>query len=363
MGITAALGIIGALFWLGAIGGLVLAGFNASRQRSPRPGVVILIAGLIGGILLTVLSAGLVLVQPNERAVVFQQIGGGETALRAEALTPGLNWIFPFVESAIIYNVARQEVTMAGSPGEVSGTQSGLSGVRSRSFDGQEVLVDVTVIFTIDPREVNQVHIDWQNSYRDAYVVPQTRSVMRDAVASYTAEDIYAGGRVNVQRDAASEIAVRLEVEGFVLVDLLIRDVTFSAEFANVIEQKQIAEQEVQRAAFLVDQQEEEARRAIVEAEGLADAEARRAEGEASAIVTRATAEAEALRLINEQLSQNPLLIQYTYVQTLSDNVRIIMVPSDSPFLFDTQTLFDQSGVNFEAQSPPAEAPAESGDQ
>ena len=138
------------------------------------------------------------------------------------------------------------------------------------------------------------------------------------------------------------------------LVDLLIRDVTFSPEFAQAVEQKQIAEQEAQRAVFLVQQQEQEAERARVEAEGLADAEAIRAEGEARAITTRAEAEAEALRLINEQISQNPNLIQFRYIDELGDNVRLILIPSNSPFLFDIQELLAQSG----ATTVPATVPA-----
>jgi regulator of protease activity HflC (stomatin/prohibitin superfamily) len=357
MAITAGLSLLAGIFFLGAIGGLVLAGFNAARQRSARPGITLLIVGLVGGILLSVLNAGLVLVQPNERAVVFRQIGGGTTALRDEPLGPGLNWIVPFAETAIVYDIGRQEITMAGSPGEASGPQAALSGVRARSSDGQEILVDGTVIFTIDPKLVNQVHINWRDTYRDAFIVSQTRSVLRDSVANYGAEEIYSGGRIAVQGDTITSLEPKLLAEGFVLIDILIRDVTFASEFAAAVEQKQIAEQEAQRAVFLVQEQEQEAARARVEAQGLADAEAIRAEGEARAIITRAEAEAEGLRLINEQISQNPNLIQFRYIQELGDNVELIIIPSNSPFLFDTQALLNQSGAS--AASAPAAPPVE----
>lgn len=367
MAVTRILGVLGALFWLGAIGGLILAGFNVSRGRSARTGVVVFVVGLVGGILLSVLNSGLVLVQPNERAVVFQQLGRGdeEGSLRPEPLSPGLNWIIPFVETAEHYNVARQEVTMAGGAGEAGFPETGdvgvLSGVRARSNDGQEVLVDVTVIYRIDPKKVNSVHVNWPGTYQDGYIVPQTRSLMRDAVANYGAEEIYAGGRVALQNDTAEALGPKLEEEGFVLVDLLIRDVTFSPEFADAVERKQIAEQEAQRAVFLVQQQQQEAERARVEAQGLADAEAIRAEGEARAIETRAAAEAEALRLVNEQISQNPNLIQFRYIQELGDDIELVIIPSNSPFLFDTESLLSGSGSAPAPAAVPAEAPAEPG--
>lgn len=359
MAINTGLGVLVAVFWLGAIGGLVLAGLNFSRQRSTRSGLTIFVVGVVGGIALTVVNSGLVLVQPNERAVVFRQIGSREAdSLRPEPLQPGLNWIIPFVESAIVYDVARQEVTMAGGgAGEVAEVSGGLSGVRARSNDGQEVLVDVTVIYTIDPAEVNLVHVNWRQGYQNGFVVPQTRSIMRDAVANYGAEEIYAGGRVAVQADTVDALGPKLNEEGFILVDTLIRDVTFSPEFADAVERKQIAEQEAQRAVFLVQQQEQEAERARVEAQGLADAEAIRAEGEARAIITRAEAEAEGLRLINEQISENPNLIQFRYIQELGDNVELIIIPSNTPFLFDTQALLDQSGRPLTTSPAPAPEP------
>jgi regulator of protease activity HflC (stomatin/prohibitin superfamily) len=361
MGITAGLSILSAVFWLGAIGGLVLAAFNASRQRPARPGITVFIIGVVGGLLLAILGAGLVLVQPNERAVVFQQLGGDATSLRPEPLQPGLNLIIPFVETPILYDISRQEVTMAGSTEEA---QNALAGVRARTNDGQEVLVDVTVIYTISPAAVNQVHIDWRQTYEPNYVVPQTRSLMRDTVANYSAEQIYAGGRIAVQGDTTEVLGPELADEGLVLIDMLIRDVTFAPEFAAAVERKQIAEQDAQRAVFLVQEQGQESERARVEAQGLADAEAIRAEGEARAITTRATAEAEALRLINEQISQNPALIQFRYIDELGDNVRLILLPSNSPFLFDLEQLLEQSSATTTSEplAPPAEeAPATDG--
>ena len=76
------------------------------------------------------------------------------------------------------------------------------------------------------------------------------------------------------------------------------------------------------------------------------------AQGEADAARIRAEGEAEALRLINEQLRKNPALLQWRYIEQLSDNVQIILLPSNSPFLFDLQQLMDRRGL---------EAPAPSG--
>ena len=367
MALLGVLSVIGVLFWFAAIGGVILAGFNSSRGRAARPGIVLVVLGVIGGIIFTVVNQGLVLVQPNERAVVFRQIGGRglEGSLREEPLGPGLNWIIPFVETSITYDVARQNVTMAGTAAEAGGQAGVQSSVRGRSQDGQEVQVDVTVLYVINPLQVNDVHINWRRTFETNFIVAQTRSVLRDKIADFTAEAIYAGGRTAIQLSTADTLQPIFSEEGFDLIDVLIRDVTFAPEFADAIERKQIAEQEAQRAVFLVQEQEQEAARVIVEAEGRASAEIARAEGDATAIVIRAEgnaeaivieaeADAEALRLVNEEITKNPNLIQFRYITELADNVQLVIIPSNSPFLFDFQTLADQSPL-----PPPAPVPSD----
>jgi len=89
-------------------------------------------------------------------------------------------------------------------------------------------------------------------------------------------------------------------------------------------------------------------------ANGEADALRLRAQAEADAILLRAQADAQALALINEQISQNPDLIQWRYVENLADNIELMLLPSNSPFVFDFQSLTaGQTGT-----APAGEAPS-----
>ena len=107
------------------------------------------------------------------------------------------------------------------------------------------------------------------------------------------------------------------------------------------IEQKQVAQQQALEAEFRVEQRRQEAEQVR-----------ELARGDADAVEIRAAGEAEALRLINEQLAQNPALLQWRYIENLSDNVQIILIPSNSPYLFDIQSLIEQAGG--EIVTPPA---------
>jgi regulator of protease activity HflC (stomatin/prohibitin superfamily) len=80
---------------------------------------------------------------------------------RSDALTPGLHWIVPFAENVIVYPISRQTYTMSSTPGE--GAVSGDDSIAARTADGQQISIDASVIFEINPEKVVQVHIAWQN--------------------------------------------------------------------------------------------------------------------------------------------------------------------------------------------------------
>ncbi len=357
MAITAALTFLITLFVLALLGGIAMIGLNSARGRPIRMGITLAVIGLIGILIAVPLNAGLVLVEPNERGVVFRQTASGDAALR-EPLEPGLKWVVPFVDQVIIYEVGRQNVDMIGGAEAAQAGTGTRAPVSAISRDGQQITIDVTVIFTVDPAQVNKIHRNWRSGYADGFIVPQARSEIRNAVNKYGAEEIYSGGRAALEGEIVESLRPELESEGFLLLDVLVRDISFSEQFTEAIEQKQIAEQEAQQAAFRVQQAEQEAQQARVEAQGRADSAVIAAEGEAQSIILRAQAEAEALSLINEILAQNPLLIQYEYINQLGDNIRLIIVPSNTPYLFDLEALLGQAGIVPEDDVPPPAGPA-----
>jgi regulator of protease activity HflC (stomatin/prohibitin superfamily) len=334
--------IVTSLAVLGLIGAIGYIALNASRGRPTRTGVVGVVIAIILLLILLPLNAGLVLVQPNEIGVVFRQTGSGDAALR-EPISPGLKWVVPFIDVVEIYEISQQSVTMADSAIEGGVPISGA--VRAISADGQVIIVDVTVIFRVDPLRINEIHRSWRKTYVDGYIVAQTRSEVRNAISEYGAEQIYSGGRAALEAQITAELREKMDREGFILTDVLIRNISFSQEFTDAIEQKQIAEQEAQRAVFLVQIAEQQAQQAVAEAQGRADSVVIEAQGEAQAIIIRAQAESEGLALVNEVLAENPSLIQWQYINQLGDQVELIIIPSNTPFLFDLQQLLEAAGA------------------
>ncbi|HYO87186.1 MAG TPA: prohibitin family protein [Candidatus Limnocylindrales bacterium] len=351
MSVSALFGFVALLGVAALIGGIALAVLAASQGRPVRNGVMLAIVGVVIGILGGVLSQGILVVQPAERAVVFNTLSGSLETPRL----PGTNIIVPVLQQATLYDMSQKQYTMSGQTNE--GARSGDDAVRARTIDGQEVQMDITVLYSIDPDQVNIIHQRWQNRYEDDFIRPTTRGFVRDIVSAYRADDIYGERRGEMEDRIQAQLTTRMTEEGLILSDLLVRDINFSDLFTQAIEQAQIAEQEANRARLRVQQIQQEAEQARAQAEGQRDATIARAQGEAESIVLRAQAEAEGLRLVSQQIAANPALIQYQYIQTLGPNVRLITVPSNSPFLFDLNSLTEIGDPDFVPPPVPTAEP------
>ncbi len=312
--------------WLAAIGLGILAAVRASRHQTAKGSSSSALILIIVATLLTVLGSGLVYVESNERGVVKTVRAGG---VRPVALEPGLHWILPIVEQVVNYSISNQTYTMSFLPEQ--GPDSAEDSIRARTKDGQEVIIDGTVIYRIDPAKVVQLHISWQENYEAGIVRPETRGAIRDAVAQYGVEEVVSTKREEMVQIITDELAQSLSDNNLELLDFILRDIHFSEEYAAAVEQKQIAEQQALQAKLVVEQKKQEAEQARQEAQGLADAAVIAARGEAEAILIQAQAEAEANRLLAESLT--PALLQYQYILKLSPGVQTIFIPSDNQFI------------------------------
>jgi len=357
MNITTVISAIAGLSWLAVVGLLVLVVLKASRQQAIKGLVSGLVLSIVVALLLNTASAGLIFIEPQERGVVISAIA--PKGYREQALQPGLRWIIPYAESVEVYTISKQTYTMSIVPSE--GQVVGDDSISARTSDGQEVVIDASVIFSIDPAKVIDLHINWQKRYITDLVRPLSRGVIRDAVAQFQIDQVYSTKRDEMKDQMEEDMTNVLAENGLMIADFVLRNITFSPEYAASVEQKQIAEQLAQQAAFVVEQREQEADQARVTAQGQADAAVFRAEGEAKsrvisataeaeAVVIRATAEAEArliqaeaeqeaLQLIAIALAANPDLLSYEYIQKLAPGIQVMLVPNDNPFLLPLPSL------------------------
>lgn len=333
MNIASLIKSIAVIFWIAFFLLVALVAYRAAKKNPLRHGGTWIVVALVGAFILTTLSSGLVFINPDERGVVISAVS--PTGYRSEALTPGLRWIVPFAETVVRYPISRQTYTMSIAPkeGQIQGDDS----ITARTYDGQEIFVDASVIYQIDPLKVVQVHIQWQDRYVEL-IRAQSRGIIRDIVSQYKVEEVISTKRSVMVQEITDAMKIKIEDNGLILDDFVLRNITFSTEYAASIEQKQIAEQQAQQAKLVVEQKKQEAEQAREVAKGLADASVTKAQGEADARLIKAKAEAEALNMIAEVLKTNPNLLNYQYITTLNPNVQVMMLPSGSQFILPYPT-------------------------
>ncbi len=320
---------ISVLLWLALIGLIVLAVLRVSRGLQVRGMVPVILVVAVAAVVVSSASSGLVFIEPQERGVVISALT--PTGYRDQPLGAGLHWIVPFFEYVKRYPISKETYTMsiADTEGQVQGDDS----VAARTLDGQEIFVDASAIYQIDPAKVVQVHITWQDRYTDQLVRPLVRGIIRDVVSQLRVDEVVSTKRMAMTQQITEQMNKRLEENGLMLSDFVLRNITFSKEYAASVEQKQIAEQQAQQARFVVESKKQEAQQAIETSKGAAESVKIRADGDAQARLIQAQAEAKALQMIADALKSNPDLLTYNYINKLAPGIEVMLVPNNTPYL------------------------------
>ncbi|PON17388.1 hypothetical protein C2W62_13455 [Candidatus Entotheonella serta] len=266
---------------------------------------------------LSLLSSALVFIQPQSVGVVVSLVASG--GVRPQPLSSGLHWIIPFLERDIVYPIYWQTYTMSGKPNE--GEKLGDDSIRARTSDGQEVRLDCSVIFRISASQAVLVHIDWQNRYISDLVRPVVRGVVRRHVSQFTVREVNSRKRKDLETTLDQHLRELFLNRGFILDQFLLRDITFTEEYAASVEKKQSAFERIEQTAHQKDQM------------------INLATGRAESVKIEARAQAEALRLIAGALELNQNLLTYQYIDKLAPNFRAMLVPSETPLILPLPEL------------------------
>lgn len=352
MDVASIVRIMATMAWLLFFALIAVAVVRASRNRPVKGLTTAIIVLGVSALLLSIAGAGLVFVRPEDRGVVISAIS--PQGYRQVALEPGLHWIIPFFESVITYPISQQTYTMSIAPNE--GSIIGDDSITARTADGQEIFVDASVIFSLDPQKVVGVHIAWQDRYSIDLVRPLARGVIREVVSQYGVEEVVSTQRTEMSNQINDRMRQELVENGLLMSNFILRNITFSPEYAASVEQKQIAEQQAQQARLVVEQRRQEAEQARQQAQGVADSVVIRAKGDAESRLIQAEAESRALEFIASVLQNNPDLLTYQYITKLSPNIQAMLLPNNQPFLFPLPTMEAPllGGQNVPAPAPTA---------
>ena len=180
----------------------------------------------------------------------------------------GLHLVNPLVE-VTTFDTRTQNYTMSAIHDE--GDRTGDDAIRVLAADGLEVIIDLTVLYRINPTQAPKIYQEIGTDYITKIVRPISRTKIRDNAVYYDAIALYSVKRDEFQTRIFKTIESDFKTRGLILEQLLVRNITLPNSVKQAIESKINAEQESQKMQFVLNKEKLEADRKRVEAQGIAD--------------------------------------------------------------------------------------------
>lgn len=210
-----------------------------------------IIIGVIGLFVIMGISSSLFFtLGATERAVIFYKFGEG--LKKDDVLQPGFHMKAPWNE-LIVFEVS-----------QVTADEN----MDINDKNGLPIHVDVTVRYHPDINKIGYIYEKFKNDYANRLVIPEMRSMTRQVMARYTAEEIYSTKRAEVETTIKSETEKILNANFINATAVLIKSIQLPDQIRIAIESKLQQEQEALAYQYRLDKEKSEAERKRIAAEG-----------------------------------------------------------------------------------------------